>query len=669
MAGVTSLGLGSGLDIRGIVDGLVAAESRPKEFQLAQRETDLQAKLSSFGIFKSALSDVRSSLAGLRSSDSFGKLTANTSDEEVVTASAASNAETGSYTVESKQLAQAHSLASDGFEDSNAIVGSGTLTIKFGTKEITTDELTGDETYTGFQQNSDQGTLTIELDETNNTLIGMRDAINAQDAGVSASIIFDGSAYRLVMSADDTGAENSLEITVDDPSLSQFEYNSTNQTMTETREAQDAIMSINGLDVTNSSNTFDKTLKGVSIDLQKVELGKSIQIDVERSTAGASEALEGFIEKYNELVNSVKSLTAYDTETQTASALLGDGTVRTGMAQIRSVLGNVVSGLENSSVRTLADIGVTTQSDGTLKLDSSKLNSALTDDPEGVAAIFTVIGRTDHENVSYLSSSDETESGEYSINITQVATQGELIGANNSIAGLTVTEGNNDSFKIRVDGTLSGDVTLTAGTYASGDELAAEIQSRINGDSTLRSGGVSVQVAYDSDNNRFEIKSTSFGSESTLEITESTAGGLGLSVATGTDGVDIAGTIDGEEAEGKGQTLTGANALELFIDGDQVGDYGTVSFSRGLMEKFDSVLAGMLDSDGTLSAKTEGLQKSLSDIETERTKLQDKVAKFEERLLKKFNAMDSLLGRVQTTGSFLSQQLATLPYNNLSKNK
>ncbi len=230
-----------------------------------------------------------------------------------------------------------------------------------------------------------------------------------------------------------------------------------------------------------------------------------------------------------------------------------------------------------------------------------------------------------------------------------------------------IAEGINDSFRVRVDGNLSASITLTAGTYGSADELATEIQARINGDKTLRGADAKVQVSFDSDNNRFVMKSSSFGSESTVDITESTAGALGLSVAEGVAGTDVEGTINGVAAEGKGQHLIGKNDLKLFIQESIVGDLGKVTFSRGLMERLDGVFGGLLDSDGSLASKTKGLQKTLDEVADDRIKLDDKVEKYEARMLKRFNKMDAILGQFQATGGALSQQLAGLPYNNLSK--
>ncbi|MBN2700960.1 MAG: flagellar filament capping protein FliD, partial [Methylothermaceae bacterium] len=400
--------------------------------------------------------------------------------------------------------------------------------------------------------------------------------------------------------------------------------------------------------------------------------GEHVQLSVQEDTSGIVEAVGGFVENFNKLMGSVKELTGYDPASQTGGALLGDAAIRTGVQQIRRVMGDVVSGLEDSSIRTLADLGIRTQVDGTLEFDQGKLESALKQDPKGVAAVFSVTGIPANERVQYLDSTEATESGEYGVEITQAATRGVLNGG--AVSSLSV-DANNDTFRVRVDGTLSGQIQLTQKTYASHDELATEIQARINGDSTLRSSGGKVTVNYDSANNRFVIESQSHGSDSQVEITEvdtNTTASLGLGVAVGTVGQDVAGTIGGNTADGEGRFLTAAQGdaegMKLFIEGGASGSLGSVAFSRGLMEKLDSVLGGLLESDGTISARMEGLQKGIDQIGEERVKLNERMANLEQRLLDQFNAMDLILGRLQTTGDFLGQQLATLPFNNLSSN-
>lgn len=663
MAGISSLGLGSGIDIKSIVEGLVAAEQQPQAFQLTKQESGLQAKLSSFGVFKSGLSDFRASLAGLRDGAKFSSLKATSSDSSVIAASVSSNADVGKFNLESKQLAQAHGLVSAGYSDANATVGTGTLTIKFG---ATVYDL-GSDTYTGFTQNADKGTLTLNLNAGNNTLTGMRDAINTADAGVTASIVYDGGAYRLVLASEDTGHANGMQISVSDLSLTGFEFNAAKTNMTQTQVAQDAVLSINGLDVTNSNNTFKNNLKGVTLNLAKAQPGQKINLDIARSTSDVVGALEGFVKSYNELNTSVKQLSSYDATTKTGSALLGDATLRTAMSQIQSDLGGVVNGLQGAAFRTLIDLGLKTEADGSLKLDSTRLNAAITSDPDGVAAVFTRIGLPSNDKVQFSASTNDTKTGNYAVNVTQSATQGMLAGANNSLSSLKVFAGVNDTFKIKIDGNLSTDIVLSAGNYANGDALAAEIQSKINGNASLKDKGAAVQVEFDGAKTRLVLTSKSYGATSGVEVTESNV--TGLAAAVGNAGTDVAGAIGGVAAEGSGQYLTSPSGLKLLIEGGAAGDLGNVSFSRGLIEKLDNVLSGLLNSKGTLAAKTEGLQKSLDLIGEERKRLDTKIADYEQRLLSKFNVMDALLGQIQSTGTFLGQQLASLPYNNLSKNK
>ncbi|HHJ39570.1 MAG: hypothetical protein AXA67_09665 [Methylothermaceae bacteria B42] len=678
---ITSTGLGSGLDIAGIVQKLVEAERVPVSTQLDRKEADLQAKISSYGTFKSALSEFRSSLAGLRNSSNFEALSATSSNEDVLTASASSNAEVGSFNLEVKQLAQSHGLASGSFADPDDIVGSGTLTIRFGTTELgtITDPDTGEETTTySFTQNPAKGTLTIDLDDTNNTLTGLRDAINKAGGGVSANIVYDGGGYRLVLSSEDTGKANSMQIEVSDSDgdnadasgLSRLAFNDSAMNMTQTMEAKDAVVSFNGLDITSASNTLDKTLKGVTINLNQAKPGETVNVKVAPNTGNIVESVTKFVEGYNALVGVVKDLTSYNPETQQGSILLGDGTIRNAMSQIRRVMGDVVSGLESAAVRTLVDLGIKTQADGTLEFDSSKLESALKKDPEGVAAVFSETGITSDPRVKFIENSSATKTGSYSVSITQEATRGVLNGG--AVSSLTVDD-SNDTFRIKVDGTSSGQIQLTQKTYASKEALAAEIQARINGDSTLSSAGAKVSVSYDSDNNRFVIQSQKYGEDSQVEITEvdSNSSAIGLNVAAGTAGQNMAGSIGGFAAEADGQYLKGtqgdAIGMKLFIEDGASGFLGSVTFSRGLMNRLDNVLGGLLDSDGSVTARTEGLQKSLNDINDERFKLNDRMAELEKRFLDKFNAMDSLLGQLQGMGTFLGQQLATLPFNNVSK--
>jgi flagellar hook-associated protein 2 len=143
-----------------------------------------------------------------------------------------------------------------------------------------------------------------------------------------------------------------------------------------------------------------------------------------------------------------------------------------------------------------------------------------------------------------------------------------------------------------------------------------------------------------------------------------TAATLGLSVGLGTDGVDVAGTLGGVSATGSGRTLTGSGdaiGLAVEIQGGSTGDRGTIAFSRGVADKLDSLLSDLLDSDGSLSSETDGVNASIKDIDKQRDALSTRLASLQDRYMKQFIAMDALVGQMKATSSYLTQQLASLP--------
>ncbi|MDX1489668.1 MAG: flagellar filament capping protein FliD [Pseudohongiellaceae bacterium] len=206
MASIQSLGIGSGLLTSDLVDQLIAAEREPVELRLDSKQALTEAKITAFGEITSVLSSFDSAVQALTLPSSFNASTATSSNESALTATASSVATAGSYTVSVSQLAQNHAIASQAYEETSDVVGTGTLTFRFGTTTF------NGEAYDSFDVNADVSSRTISIDSTNNTLSGIRDAINAEDFGVQASIVDDGSGYRLVFKSEDSGAENSIEV-------------------------------------------------------------------------------------------------------------------------------------------------------------------------------------------------------------------------------------------------------------------------------------------------------------------------------------------------------------------------------------------------------------------------------------------------------------------------
>ena len=362
MASIVSTGIGSGLDIAGIVQSLVAAEGQPVELRIGQNEAKAQSKLSAFGSLKATLSDFRDKLDAMKTADSFLARAASSSNEDVFTAITTSAALPAQYDVEVVQLAQSQKLTSGAFLDADTAVGTGSIVLSLGAESTT-----------------------IEITSENNTLAGIRDAINAKldNPGVSATIVNADSGSYLILTADKTGEANAITLTQSggDGGLSALEYDPGNglASLTETAAAQDALIRIDGLDVASSDNSIEGAIQGVTIDLLSATPGSTSKLTVENDESAAKSLVEDFVASYNALVNTLESLTDYNVEAETAAPLLGDATVRTIRDQVRRELSSVVQD-ENSPFSSLSDIGIETELDGTLTIDDTALDAALNDE-------------------------------------------------------------------------------------------------------------------------------------------------------------------------------------------------------------------------------------------------------------------------------------------------
>jgi len=675
---VSATGIGSGLDIEGLVTQLVSAERAPTAGRLLRREASLTSEISAFGTLKGALAAFQTQVSALNSLSTFNQRTANTSDADTVTASASQSAATGSYDIEVDQLAKAQSLASGSFASVTETVGEGTLTFRFGTTDYTPAD-PGPESYNGFTVNADRAIAAVTIDSSNNSLQGVRDAINDADIGVSAAIVNDGSNYRLLLSSDQSGADNSIEIQADDTGdgddinnsgLSQLAFNASANNISQTVAAQDALFSINGLSLTSDSNTIADTLDDVSLTLKNTTSGSPTTVSVADNSGSVKQAINAFVDAYNSFVTTANNLTSYDPETGVAGPLQGDFSARSITNSVRSSLSSSAQGF-NGPFSTLAELGITTKADGTLSINSSTLDQALQNNFDSVAGVFAQAGTISDANLRFDGASDDTQIGNYSVNITQLATQGELTGTAitaPSIGSPLTIDSDNNNLSLIIDGISSATIALTEGDYTSGDSLAAELQARINGDSSLSDAGISVAVSFTA-SNELQISSVRYGAQSSVEINSidtNTTADLGLSAVAGTGGVNVAGTIGGFAATGNGQLLSGAvgsntDGIRLTITGGSTGSRGFVEISRGIAYQLNNLLDGFLESGGLLSARTDGLQDRIDDISDDRETLDLRMAALEARYRAQFNALDTLLAQIQDTGSFITQQLANIP--------
>ena len=364
MSTITSTGIGSGLDIDSLVSKLVAAERSAGQTRIDNKKTQLTEQFSAMATLMGAMSGLQASMNSLVSAGSFNSRNVSVSDEAAFTAKATSSAAAGSYDVQVQQLAKAAQLGSEAFGSASATVGTGTLTIAVG-----------------------DSSFSIEVGEGGNSLTSIRDAINksAANTGVQASLLTDVEGTHLVLTSIKTGADRALTVTASggNGGLEQLEN------MEVRSEAQDAILFVSGYEIHSGSNTVSNAIEGVTLTLKApTEEGSTVLLGVERDDAAIQDAAKKFVDAYNSLASTIKSLSRYDVSTGSAGTLLGDAMLRNIESQVRKLVSSPVSGV-NGNYTTLASLGITTQADGKLQLDGVRFNAALAANPGAVSDIFT----------------------------------------------------------------------------------------------------------------------------------------------------------------------------------------------------------------------------------------------------------------------------------------
>lgn len=371
MAGISAGGIGSGLDVPGLVQQLVAAERSPSESRLNAHRNLAQTRLSAFGALKSAFETLQTSLKAFTTDIPFKTFTATSSTDTVFTATAGTTAAAGSYQVEVLTVAASHKLRSTGFAEATTF-GAGSLNIA-------------------------AGALSIDVDITADaTLQSVRDAINSAAAGkgVAASIVHADDGDHLVLTATDAGSAGALRVTRTggDAALDAFVFDPGVQTvMVEQTAASDASVRIDGLLRTSSSNLISDALTGVSINLKTAKPGETGTLTVARDNTAASKALQSLVTSYNAALSTLAATSKYDPATRSAAVLNGDPLVRGAASQLRNALGAAL-GLAAESGISADTLGIKTAVDGTLTFDAAKFQSALAAEPVAVQAMLSGTG-------------------------------------------------------------------------------------------------------------------------------------------------------------------------------------------------------------------------------------------------------------------------------------
>jgi len=459
---LTSLGAGSGIDTDALVTGLVSASFDPKDSALKTKEDANTAKISALGTLTGGIDAFANALQQLVAGGTL-KSQPSTSDSSVVTASAQNGTNIGSLSaqIDVRQVATAQSLVSPYLANTTTAVGFGGLTLTTGT-------------------GASARTFNITIDSTNNTLAGLATAINATNtgttpSGLTASVITDANGARLVVKGQ-TGSANSFTITANgaDPDLTRFTSTGTGAQMAQAQPAQDAIIRMDGVDSTHTTNTVTDLIAGVTLNLVSAKPGTTITLGVTRPTDAITQAVSDYVSAYNSLKSEIDTATAIGSGGTGQGPLYGNSAIREMQRQLQKITSTALSSYPNGP-QTLAEIGVSTGQDGTLSVDSNKLAKAISTYPDAVEAMFNPTQRSSSPLIKITSAMGSTKPGTYTLtNITvgspstslvngvaflpsSTDPNGMMASVLSGAAGLSIQpQGNVASATITVDAGISG---------------------------------------------------------------------------------------------------------------------------------------------------------------------------------------------------------------------
>jgi len=628
------------LDVNNIVTQLMSAKS-------TQQLKPYQTQLDSYREIKSALQTLNTKLSSLKSAASAladtDKLSSGkvaVSDDDILTASSSGGAQVGEYSVIVRQTAVAESWTGN--------VGKATLN-----DTLTSSALT-------ITQGEGEDQQSFSIDASGMTLESLRDKINNSELDLKATVLYTGSEYRLQLTSTKTGEDYGFTVTGDI---------ATELGMQEKISAKNSIVNINTTlesdAIERSSNTITDILPGLTLNLKTADPANPVRLTVSSDTAVIEEKLGTFFTKYNEALSYLNEQFTYNTETETSGPLSKSSTARSIQMQLQTLVSSRISGIgEDANYKTLSDIGVRMNNDGTIYLDKTaqsngltRLANALSDDYDSVMKILGNSGSTTDSRIQYLTAGSSTTPGTYRVNIT-TPPQAKVAAGSAMEAILSVNERLAFAY-----GTKSFSIDLS-----SGDDSAA-VLSKINGALSTNSVPVSASL----NENVLNFFTTNAGGDGAFTVQSDVASGgtgIGTSLLTA-QGIDIAGTFTDSLGNvytgvGSGSVLTGATgtpAAGLMISGAMgiAGEYGTVTATFGVVENLSSKIEAIMNtspgSEGSLTREIESLDSNIQNVNETITQLNERLEVERQLLFDQYNEANQTLSQLQLLQSSLTSSM------------
>jgi len=503
--------------------------------------------------------------------------------------------------------------------------------------------------------------ITVDFD--NSTLADVATAINNSGSGATASIRTVTANGKTTYKLDLTGVTTKTDSggALEALGILQRGYGS------EVSAAQDASYTIDGIRMTSSTNTLTSVVPNVSITLLKADSTTPTKatINLARDNSATISKIKTFVGAYNDIMSLIADNSKFDSDTFDGGVFFGDSVVQQVESQIGDMVFTQVPGL-STQYNNLASLGLSFNDNDQLELNETTLSKALDTDPTAVAAVFKATGKGSTDSITFVSNTSKTiasGTSNYTLNISQVATQGSYT------AEVGQTDASTASERLTFNGTAFGNTDYTV-YLDTGNTLTATI-NKINSDSKLKD-----LVTAVNDNGSLKLVAKKYGTLGNFTVVSNLAAatdnsGIGTTKAgAAVAGIDIAGTINGEAASGVGQFLTGnesnstTSGLQIQYTGQATGVVGTVNFTKGVGSKMFDLLYGFTDSvNGLFATTNKELQSQYDDLGTNIKDLQDRLTVKESDLRAKFSAMESALSKLQNQQSQLTAMLSSLSNN------